>query len=83
MSLLFRDVNFVFMQVQKDTPVCDFMKRQGVLSWAASDNPDQSSDSDCEEPDKLSYKVHNPIDPSLIKYGHLMRCEYFCVYCHI
>jgi len=46
------------MQVQKDTPACDFMKRQGVLSWAASDNPDQSSDSDCEEPDKHSYKVH-------------------------
>ncbi|KTG02898.1 hypothetical protein cypCar_00026448 [Cyprinus carpio] len=46
-----------FIPVQKDTPVCDFMKRQGVLSWAVSDNPDQSSDSDCEEPDARSYKV--------------------------
>lgn len=71
------------MQVQKDTPVCDFMKRQGVLSWAASDNPDQSSDSDCEEPDKHSYKVHKPTDLSLIKYGHLVGFEYFCVYSHI
>ncbi|XP_067249920.1 glycerol-3-phosphate acyltransferase 2, mitochondrial [Chanodichthys erythropterus] len=50
----------VMEEVQKDTPVCDFMKRQGVLSWAASDNPDQSSDSDCEEPDKHSYKLSQP-----------------------
>ncbi len=42
--------------------MCDFMKRQGVLSWAVSDNPDQSSDSDCEEPDARSYKVHKPTD---------------------
>ncbi|XP_056102575.1 glycerol-3-phosphate acyltransferase 2, mitochondrial [Rhinichthys klamathensis goyatoka] len=50
----------VMEEVQKDTPACDFMKRQGVLSWAASDNPDQSSDSDCEEPDKHSYKLSQP-----------------------
>uniref|UniRef100_A0A673HIQ2 Glycerol-3-phosphate acyltransferase 2, mitochondrial-like n=1 Tax=Sinocyclocheilus rhinocerous TaxID=307959 RepID=A0A673HIQ2_9TELE len=50
----------VMEEVQKDTPVCDFMKRQGVLSWAASDNPDQSSDSDCEEPDVRSYKLSQP-----------------------
>uniref|UniRef100_A0A8C2J7W0 Glycerol-3-phosphate acyltransferase 2, mitochondrial n=1 Tax=Cyprinus carpio TaxID=7962 RepID=A0A8C2J7W0_CYPCA len=49
-----------FIPVQKDTPVCDFMKRQGVLSWAVSDNPDQSSDSDCEEPDARSYKLSQP-----------------------
>uniref|UniRef100_A0A671Q7U8 Glycerol-3-phosphate acyltransferase 2, mitochondrial n=1 Tax=Sinocyclocheilus anshuiensis TaxID=1608454 RepID=A0A671Q7U8_9TELE len=47
-------------EVQKDTPVCDFMKKQGVLSWAVSDNPDQSSDSDCEEPDARSYKLSQP-----------------------
>uniref|UniRef100_A0A8C2JA56 Glycerol-3-phosphate acyltransferase 2, mitochondrial n=1 Tax=Cyprinus carpio TaxID=7962 RepID=A0A8C2JA56_CYPCA len=50
----------VMEEVQKDTPVCDFMKRQGVLSWAVSDNPDQSSDSDCEEPDARSYKLSQP-----------------------
>ncbi|XP_016087855.1 glycerol-3-phosphate acyltransferase 2, mitochondrial [Sinocyclocheilus grahami] len=50
----------VMEEVQKDTPVCDFMKRQGVLSWAASDDPDQSSDSDCEEPDAHSYKLSQP-----------------------
>ncbi|XDV48709.1 hypothetical protein PO909_018088 [Leuciscus waleckii] len=50
----------VMEEVQKDSPACDFMKRQGVLSWAASDNPDQSSDSDCEEPDKHSYKLSQP-----------------------
>ncbi|KAK2898847.1 hypothetical protein Q8A67_010265 [Cirrhinus molitorella] len=50
----------VMEEVQKDTPVCDFMKKQGVLSWAVSDNPDQSSDSDCEEPDARSYKLSQP-----------------------
>ncbi|XP_077078828.1 glycerol-3-phosphate acyltransferase 2, mitochondrial isoform X1 [Siphateles boraxobius] len=50
----------VMEEVQKDTPACDFMKRHGVLSWAASDNPDQSSDSDCEEPEKHSYKLSQP-----------------------
>uniref|UniRef100_A0A671Q7U4 Glycerol-3-phosphate acyltransferase 2, mitochondrial n=1 Tax=Sinocyclocheilus anshuiensis TaxID=1608454 RepID=A0A671Q7U4_9TELE len=40
--------------------LCDFMKKQGVLSWAVSDNPDQSSDSDCEEPDARSYKLSQP-----------------------
>nr|XP_055023396.1 glycerol-3-phosphate acyltransferase 2, mitochondrial isoform X5 [Misgurnus anguillicaudatus] len=47
-------------KVHKDTPVCDFMKKQGVLSWKASDNPDLSSDSDCEEPDTRSYKLSQP-----------------------
>ncbi|XP_055023393.2 glycerol-3-phosphate acyltransferase 2, mitochondrial isoform X2 [Misgurnus anguillicaudatus] len=49
-----------YIPVHKDTPVCDFMKKQGVLSWKASDNPDLSSDSDCEEPDTRSYKLSQP-----------------------
>ncbi|XP_051508823.1 glycerol-3-phosphate acyltransferase 2, mitochondrial-like [Myxocyprinus asiaticus] len=50
----------IMEEVQRDTPVCDFMKRQGVLSWATSDNPDQSSDSDCEETDMRSFKLSQP-----------------------
>ncbi|KAA0713804.1 Glycerol-3-phosphate acyltransferase 1, mitochondrial [Triplophysa tibetana] len=50
----------VMEEVQRETPMCDFMKRQGVLSWRTSDNPDQSSDSDCDEPDAQSYKLSQP-----------------------
>lgn len=50
----------VMEEVHKDTPVCDFMKRQGVLSWKASDDPDISSDSDCDEPDTRFYKLSQP-----------------------
>ncbi|TRY55488.1 hypothetical protein DNTS_027875 [Danionella cerebrum] len=50
----------VMEEVQTDTPVCDFMKRRGVLSWTASDNPDQSSDSECEEADPRFYKLSRP-----------------------
>ncbi|XP_049341614.1 glycerol-3-phosphate acyltransferase 2, mitochondrial isoform X3 [Astyanax mexicanus] len=41
-------------------PVCDLWKRQGVLSWKVSDDPEQSSDSDCSEPDSRSYKLSQP-----------------------
>ncbi|XP_068079078.1 glycerol-3-phosphate acyltransferase 2, mitochondrial isoform X2 [Danio rerio] len=50
----------VMEEVQTDAPVCDFMKRHGVLSWTVSDNPDESSDSDCEEPDIHTYKLSQP-----------------------
>uniref|UniRef100_A0A671PSR8 Glycerol-3-phosphate acyltransferase 2, mitochondrial-like n=1 Tax=Sinocyclocheilus anshuiensis TaxID=1608454 RepID=A0A671PSR8_9TELE len=63
----------VMEEVQRDTPVCDFMKRQGVLSWAASDNPDQSSDSDCEEPDAPALTTRFCVRVCFFV------CPYFCV----
>ncbi|KAI4877041.1 hypothetical protein NFI96_033532 [Prochilodus magdalenae] len=46
----------IMEEVPRDTPVCDFWRRQGVLSWTATDDTDQSDDSDCEEQIKRSYK---------------------------
>ncbi|XP_034162914.2 glycerol-3-phosphate acyltransferase 2, mitochondrial isoform X1 [Pangasianodon hypophthalmus] len=50
----------IMEEVQRDTPVCDFWKRQGVFSWTASDDPEHSSDSECEEQDTRSYKLSQP-----------------------
>ncbi|XP_037391938.1 glycerol-3-phosphate acyltransferase 2, mitochondrial isoform X1 [Pygocentrus nattereri] len=50
----------IMEEVPRATPVCDYWRRQGVLSWTATDDPDQSSDSDCEEQDKRSYKLSQP-----------------------
>ncbi|XP_036435603.1 glycerol-3-phosphate acyltransferase 2, mitochondrial [Colossoma macropomum] len=50
----------IMEEVPQATPVCDYWRRQGVLSWTATDDPDQSSDSDCEEQDKRSYKLSQP-----------------------
>ncbi|KAK3539895.1 hypothetical protein QTP70_015763, partial [Hemibagrus guttatus] len=50
----------IMEEVQRDTPVCDFWKRQGVFSWTASDDPEHSSDSECEEQDSRSYKLSQP-----------------------
>ncbi|KAL7884103.1 hypothetical protein AOLI_G00068730 [Acnodon oligacanthus] len=46
----------IMEEVPRAIPVCDYWRRQSVLSWTATDDPDQSSDSDCEEQDKRSYK---------------------------
>ncbi|XP_072537227.1 glycerol-3-phosphate acyltransferase 2, mitochondrial [Salminus brasiliensis] len=50
----------IMEEVPRDAPVCDFWRRQGVLSWTATDDPDQSSDSDCAEQDPRSYKLSQP-----------------------
>ncbi|XP_060787282.1 glycerol-3-phosphate acyltransferase 2, mitochondrial isoform X3 [Neoarius graeffei] len=50
----------IMEEVHRDTPVCDFWKRQGVFSWTASDDPEHSSDSECEELDTRSYKLSQP-----------------------
>ncbi|KAM9475789.1 glycerol-3-phosphate acyltransferase 2, mitochondrial isoform 1-T6 [Clarias gariepinus] len=50
----------IIEEVQRDTPACDFWKRQGVFSWTTSDDPEHSSDSDCEEQDTHSYKLSQP-----------------------
>ncbi|XP_035392343.1 glycerol-3-phosphate acyltransferase 2, mitochondrial [Electrophorus electricus] len=50
----------IMEEVPRTTPVCDFWKRQGVLSWTVTDDPNQSSDSECEEQDTRSYKLSQP-----------------------
>ncbi|XP_060738501.1 glycerol-3-phosphate acyltransferase 2, mitochondrial [Tachysurus vachellii] len=42
---------------ERDTPVCDFWKRQGVFSWTASDDPEHSSDSEFEDQNNRTYKL--------------------------
>ncbi|XP_046727000.1 glycerol-3-phosphate acyltransferase 2, mitochondrial isoform X2 [Silurus meridionalis] len=57
----------IMEEVHRDTPVCDFWKRQGVFSWTASDDPELSSDSDCEKQDTRSYKLSQPSEcPELL-----------------
>ncbi|KAL0979240.1 hypothetical protein UPYG_G00182650 [Umbra pygmaea] len=42
----------------RDTPICDFWRKQGTLTWRA-DQPDHS-DSECEEADPRCYKLSQP-----------------------
>ncbi|XP_053480139.1 glycerol-3-phosphate acyltransferase 2, mitochondrial isoform X5 [Ictalurus furcatus] len=50
----------VMEEVQRDTPLCDFWKKQGVFSFTSSDDPEHCSDSECEEQDTRSYKLGQP-----------------------
>ncbi|XP_062854763.1 glycerol-3-phosphate acyltransferase 2, mitochondrial isoform X3 [Trichomycterus rosablanca] len=50
----------IMEELPRETPVCDFWKRQGVLSWSATDDPNCSSDSECEEADPRSYRLSQP-----------------------
>ncbi|KAF0034075.1 hypothetical protein F2P81_014141 [Scophthalmus maximus] len=43
------------IKIPREVPICDFLKREGTLTWTTSDDPDES-DSDCEEPDLHAYK---------------------------
>ncbi|KAJ8005772.1 hypothetical protein DPEC_G00121360 [Dallia pectoralis] len=49
----------VMEEVPRDTPICDFWKQQGSLSWSATDDPNHS-DSDCEEGDARCFKLSQP-----------------------
>nr|XP_046243855.1 glycerol-3-phosphate acyltransferase 2, mitochondrial isoform X2 [Scatophagus argus] len=49
----------IMEEVTNDVPICDFWKKEGVLSWTTSDDP-YHSDSDCEERDLRSYKISQP-----------------------
>ncbi|KAF7200600.1 glycerol-3-phosphate acyltransferase 2, mitochondrial isoform X1 [Nothobranchius furzeri] len=67
----------IMEEIPKDIPICDFMKRDGALTWATSDDP-YPSDSDCEEQDPCSYKISQPSQcPDLLVFlcsmlsGHL------------
>uniref|UniRef100_A0A4W5M380 Glycerol-3-phosphate acyltransferase 2, mitochondrial n=1 Tax=Hucho hucho TaxID=62062 RepID=A0A4W5M380_9TELE len=45
----------VMEEVPSDTPICDFWRKQGTLTWSASDDH-----SDCEEGDARSFKLSQP-----------------------
>ncbi|KAK6306221.1 hypothetical protein J4Q44_G00231460 [Coregonus suidteri] len=47
----------VMEEVPRDTPICDFWRKEGTLTWSASDD---HSDSDCEEGDARSFKLSQP-----------------------
>ncbi|KAJ8286174.1 hypothetical protein GJAV_G00035370 [Gymnothorax javanicus] len=49
----------VMEELPKDRPVCDFLRKQGTLTWCAMDDPDHS-DSDCGEQDTRCYKLSQP-----------------------
>uniref|UniRef100_A0A8C4IJZ4 Glycerol-3-phosphate acyltransferase 2, mitochondrial n=1 Tax=Dicentrarchus labrax TaxID=13489 RepID=A0A8C4IJZ4_DICLA len=49
----------IMEEVARDVPICDFWKKEGVLTWTTSDDP-YHSDSDCEEQDLRSYKISQP-----------------------
>ncbi|XP_012992215.2 glycerol-3-phosphate acyltransferase 2, mitochondrial isoform X1 [Esox lucius] len=49
----------VMEEVPRDTPICDFWKKQGTLAWSATDDPNHS-DSECEEGDARCYKLSQP-----------------------
>lgn len=45
----------VMEEVPSDTPICDFWRKQGALTWSASDDH-----SDCEEGEARSFKLSQP-----------------------
>ncbi|KAM7415945.1 hypothetical protein PAMA_018150 [Pampus argenteus] len=49
----------IMEETSRDVPVCDFLKREGTLTWTTTDDP-YYSDSDCEEQDLRSYKISQP-----------------------
>ncbi|XP_061672825.1 glycerol-3-phosphate acyltransferase 2, mitochondrial isoform X2 [Syngnathoides biaculeatus] len=49
----------IMEEVQRNSPVCDSWKREGMLTWTPTDELYQS-DSDCEDEDLCSYKVGQP-----------------------
>ncbi|XP_008279794.1 glycerol-3-phosphate acyltransferase 2, mitochondrial [Stegastes partitus] len=49
----------IMEEIPRDHPVCDFWKKEGILSWTTTDDP-YHSDSDCEEQDLRSYKISQP-----------------------
>ncbi|XP_035496824.1 glycerol-3-phosphate acyltransferase 2, mitochondrial isoform X2 [Scophthalmus maximus] len=49
----------IMEDIPREVPICDFLKREGTLTWTTSDDPDES-DSDCEEPDLHAYKISQP-----------------------
>ncbi|KAK2837829.1 hypothetical protein Q5P01_015041 [Channa striata] len=49
----------IIEEIPRDVPICDFWKKEGALTWFASDDP-YNSDSDCEEQDLHSYKISQP-----------------------
>ncbi|XP_028270585.1 glycerol-3-phosphate acyltransferase 2, mitochondrial [Parambassis ranga] len=49
----------IMEEIPRDTPLCDFLKREGTLTWTATDEPNHS-DSDCEDQELRSYKISQP-----------------------
>uniref|UniRef100_A0A3Q3EPD0 Glycerol-3-phosphate acyltransferase 2, mitochondrial n=1 Tax=Kryptolebias marmoratus TaxID=37003 RepID=A0A3Q3EPD0_KRYMA len=49
----------IMEEISRDAPICDFMKREGALTWTTTDDP-YHSDSDCEEQELRSYKISQP-----------------------
>ncbi|KAJ8379236.1 hypothetical protein SKAU_G00000140 [Synaphobranchus kaupii] len=49
----------VMEELPRDRPVCDFLRKQGTLTWSAMDDQEHS-DSDCEEQDTRCYKLSQP-----------------------
>uniref|UniRef100_A0A3Q1H1N9 Glycerol-3-phosphate acyltransferase 2, mitochondrial n=1 Tax=Acanthochromis polyacanthus TaxID=80966 RepID=A0A3Q1H1N9_9TELE len=49
----------IMEEIPRDVPICDFWKKDGILTWTTTDDP-YHSDSDCEEQDLRSYKISQP-----------------------
>uniref|UniRef100_A0AAQ5ZB78 GPAT/DHAPAT C-terminal domain-containing protein n=1 Tax=Amphiprion ocellaris TaxID=80972 RepID=A0AAQ5ZB78_AMPOC len=49
----------IIEEIPRDVPICDFWKKDGILTWTTTDDP-YHSDSDCEEQDLRSYKIRQP-----------------------
>uniref|UniRef100_A0A3B3V466 Glycerol-3-phosphate acyltransferase 2, mitochondrial n=1 Tax=Poecilia latipinna TaxID=48699 RepID=A0A3B3V466_9TELE len=49
----------IMEEIPCDIHICDFWKREGTLTWTATDDP-YHSDSDCEDQDLRSYKISQP-----------------------
>ncbi|KAK1892772.1 Glycerol-3-phosphate acyltransferase 2 mitochondrial [Dissostichus eleginoides] len=51
----------IIVEIPRDFPICDFLKRDNALSWTTSDDM-YHSDSDCdvEEMELRSYKISHP-----------------------
>ncbi|XP_070761074.1 glycerol-3-phosphate acyltransferase 2, mitochondrial [Enoplosus armatus] len=49
----------IMEEIPRDVPICDFWKKEGVLTWTTTDDP-YHSDSDCEGQDLRSYKISQP-----------------------
>uniref|UniRef100_A0A3P8TQT6 Glycerol-3-phosphate acyltransferase 2, mitochondrial n=1 Tax=Amphiprion percula TaxID=161767 RepID=A0A3P8TQT6_AMPPE len=49
----------IIEEIPRDVSICDFWKKDGILTWTTTDDP-YHSDSDCEEQDLRSYKIRQP-----------------------
>ncbi|XP_064209945.1 glycerol-3-phosphate acyltransferase 2, mitochondrial [Anguilla rostrata] len=49
----------VMEELPRDRPVCDFLRKQGTLTWSTMDDQDHS-DSDCEDQETRCYKLSQP-----------------------